>query len=158
MGNFLLWSKYPFRCCATLDNLKSCESNLQVWNLLQTPIIPWILQIFVKAIQVQLTKYVTKRMRHSIHKYGTTICYDGWDNIAWYPLLNVMFACPSGDVFIGSINIIGEQKDAYYICNVLVGYIKTIKVNNIVQICTNNVLNMKNAVDFIIHHFPSLYF
>jgi len=45
-----------------------------------------------------------------------------------------MFAYPSGDVFIGSIDTIGEQKDAYYICNVLAGYIKTIRVNNIVQI------------------------
>jgi hypothetical protein len=69
-----------------------------------------------------------------------------------------MFACPSGNVFIGSIDTIGEWKDAYYICNLLAGYIETIGVNNIVQICTNNVLNMKNAIDLIFHHFPSLIF
>jgi hypothetical protein len=54
-------------------------------------------------------------MWNLIHKYGATIC--SCDNVAWHPLLNVMFACPSGDVFIGSIDTIGEQKDAQYICN-----------------------------------------
>jgi hypothetical protein len=84
--------------------------------------------------------------RNLIHKYGATICSYGWDNIAQHPrLLNMMIACPSSDVFIGSIDTIGERKDAHYICNTLVGYIKTIRVNNIVQICTNNLSNMKNA-------------
>ncbi len=35
---------------------------------------------------------------------------------------------------------------------------ETIGVNNNVQICTNNVLSMRNVVDLIIHHSPSLYF
>jgi hypothetical protein len=53
-----------------------------------------------------------------------------------------MFACPSGNVFIGSIDTIGERKDAHYICNALCGYIKTIGVDNIVQFFIDNVLNM----------------
>jgi hypothetical protein len=69
-----------------------------------------------------------------------------------------MFACPSGNVFIGSIDTIGEQKDAHYICNVLVGYIETIRINNIVQIYIDNASTMKSEVDFLIYHFPSLYF
>jgi hypothetical protein len=69
-----------------------------------------------------------------------------------------MFACPSGDVFIGSIDTTREQKDAHYICNALVGYIETIGINNIIQICTNNVSSMKNATNLLIYHFPSLYF
>ncbi len=56
------------------------------------------------------------------------------------------------------IDTIGEHKDAHYICNVLVGYIEIIKVNNIVQIYINNAPNMKNMADFLIYHFPSLYF
>jgi len=55
-----------------------------------------------------------------VHKYGITICSNGWDNVAQCPLLNVMFICLSGDVFIGSIDTTREQKDAYYICNALV--------------------------------------
>jgi hypothetical protein len=69
-----------------------------------------------------------------------------------------MLTCPSGNVFIGSIDTTWEQKDAHYICNALVEYIETIEVNNIVQICTNNVWKMKNAIDLLICHFPSLYF
>jgi len=93
-----------------------------------------------------------------IHKYGTIICYDGWDNIAQPPLLNVMFAYLSGDVFIGSINTIGKRKDAHYICNALVGYIETIGVNNIVHICTINASTMRSVVNLVILHFPSFYF
>jgi hypothetical protein len=43
-----------------------------------------------------------------------------------------MFGYPSGNVFIGSIDIIGEQKDAHYICNALARYIETIGIDNIV--------------------------
>jgi len=69
-----------------------------------------------------------------------------------------MLVCPSEDVFIGSIDTIGDEKDGDYICNALVRYIKTIGVNNIVKICTNNALSMKSVVDLLIHYFPSLYF
>ncbi len=96
-----------------------------------------------------MSKQVTKRMQKSIHKYGPTICSNGWDNIAWHPLLNVMLACPSGDVFIGSIDITRKWKDAHYTCNGL---------DNIIYICTNTVSSMKNVVDLLIHYFPSLYF
>jgi hypothetical protein len=40
----------------------------------------------------------------------------------------------------------------------LVGYIETIGVDNIVQICTDNVSSMKSAADLLICHFSSLYF
>jgi hypothetical protein len=60
-----------------------------------------------------------------------------------------MFVCPSGNVFIGSIDTIGEQKDAHYICNILVRYIETIIINNIVQIYIDNVSNMKSEVDLL---------
>jgi hypothetical protein len=38
------------------------------------------------------------------------------------------------------------------------GYIETIEVNDVVQICTNNALNMRNVANLLICHFPSLYF
>jgi hypothetical protein len=69
-----------------------------------------------------------------------------------------MFVCLNGNVFIGSINTTWEWKDAHYICNALVGYIETIGVDNIVQICADNALSMKSAIDLLICHFSSLYF
>ncbi len=105
-----------------------------------------------------MSKQVIKRTQNSIHIYGVTICFNGWDNVARHPLLNIMFACSNGDVFIGSIDIIGKQKDVHYICNALGGYIETIGVNNIVQICIDNVSNMRSVIDPLICHFLSLYF
>jgi len=93
-----------------------------------------------------------------IHKYGATIYFNGWDNIAWHPLLNVMLVYSSGNVFISSIDTTGEQKDAHYICNALGGYIETIGINNIVQICTHNASDMKSATNLLIYHFSSFYF
>jgi hypothetical protein len=93
-------------------------------------------------------------MRNWIHKYGITICFDGWDKIAQCPLLHIMFVYLNGDVFIGSIDIIGEWKDTHYICNALVGCIETIGIDNIMQICTNK----RNVTNLLIGHFPSLYF
>jgi hypothetical protein len=93
-----------------------------------------------------VSKHISKTMWNSIHKYGVTTYYDGWDNDAWCILLNVIFPSPNGNVFIGTIDKIRERKDAQYICNALVGYIESIGIDNIVQICINNALNMWNAL------------
>jgi hypothetical protein len=69
-----------------------------------------------------------------------------------------MFACPSGNVFIGSIDTKGEWKNAHYICNAMIGYIETIRINNIVQICIDNALSMRSVIDLLILCFPSFYF
>jgi hypothetical protein len=75
---------------------------------------------------------------------SSTICSNGWNNkFTQRPLLNVMFAYPSGNAFIIFIDTIGEQKDAHYICNELVEYIETIEVDTTIQICTYNASNMK---------------
>jgi len=109
--------------------------------------------------KMDVSKQVTKRTWNSIHKYGATICSNGWDKCCMTSIVEHN-ACssPSDDVFIGSIDITREWKDAHYICNMLVGYIETIGVDNIAQICTNNVSNMRSVADLLIFHFPSLYF
>ncbi len=38
------------------------------------------------------------------------------------------------------------------------GYIETIRLDNFVQICTNNASSMKSAANLLIHCFPSFYF
>jgi len=40
----------------------------------------------------------------------------------------------------------------------MVEYIETIRINNIIQIYINNALNMKSEIDLLIYHFPSHYF
>ncbi len=86
---------------------------------------------------------------NSIHKYGVTICSDGWDNINNHLLLNIMFVCSNQDLFLETINIIGDQKDAQYICNAMVEYIQNVGVENVVQICMDNASNMHNASNIL---------
>jgi hypothetical protein len=38
------------------------------------------------------------------------------------------------------------------------GYIETIGIDNIIQICIDNVSSMKSAIDSLIFCFPTLYF
>jgi hypothetical protein len=67
----------------------------------------------LKQSNVDLSQHSYEKTQNSIHKYGTTIYFDGWGNVAWHPLLNVMFVCPNGNVFIGAIDTTWECKDAY---------------------------------------------
>jgi hypothetical protein len=70
-----------------------------------------------------------------------------------------MFSCPNRNVFLSVIDTIGEQKDAQVLhINALVGYIETIGVDNIIQICTNNISNMQNVINLLICQFSNLYF
>ncbi len=73
-------------------------------------------------------------------------------------MLNIILACPNGDVFIGSIDTTREWKDAHNICNALDGYMETIGINNIVKNCIDNVSTMRSAIDLLICCFPSIYF
>jgi hypothetical protein len=72
-----------------------------------------------------MSKHVVEKMWNSIHKYGTTTYCDGRDIVIRCPLLNMMFTCPNGDVFLNGINITTERKDAHT-CNTLVGYIEIV--------------------------------
>jgi hypothetical protein len=54
-----------------------------------------------------VSTHVAKKTRNSIHIYGATICFDGWDNVVRHPLLNVMFTYLNGDVFLGAIDPMG---------------------------------------------------
>jgi len=58
-----------------------------------------------------------------------------------------MFVCLNGNVFIRSIDTTREQKD-----------IKTIGIDNIVQIYTNNASSMRSVANLLIYHFPSVYY
>jgi hypothetical protein len=35
-----------------------------------------------KQSNVDASKLIVERIQNSIHKYETTICFDGWDNVA----------------------------------------------------------------------------
>jgi len=116
-----------FQCYVTSNIHRCCESNLRVLTHYKPPLYHGLCTNLLKQSKViNVAKYVVERTQNSIHKYGATICSNGWDNVVNCPLLSMMFTCPNGDVFLGAINTKREPMDAFYICNVLVIYIETL--------------------------------
>jgi hypothetical protein len=136
-----------------------CETNIPfnvVWHLIFLEVVKTTLEFqpiinrhctmdlcinMLKKSKVNVFKLFAKRTWNFIHKYGTTICLDGWNNVAKHPMLNMIFNCCNGDVFLGVINM-RDHNDAHYICNALVGYIKIVRMDKIIQIFISNVSNM----------------
>jgi hypothetical protein len=74
------------------------------------------------------------------------VLIEGWDNVNSHLLLNIMFVCQNGELFLGAIETTWDQKDAQYVCSALVKYIDQVGVDNVVQICMDNISNMQNAL------------
>jgi len=58
--------------------------------------------------------------------YGVILCVHRWDNITWWPLVNVMMSCPSGDVFLGSVDTTGENITISYIADKMKSFIEKV--------------------------------
>ena len=65
--------------------------------------------------KVDLDKQLKEKMGNSIERYGVTICCDGWDNVQNRPFLNIVQCGTKGDVFLGTIDTIGNHKDHTYV-------------------------------------------
>ena len=158
------WAKFfyeaniPFNVArhpAFLDAVKSTsESRVgykpPAYHALRTKLI--------KSTKDEVAATVAEKTRAPIHKYGVTICSDGWDNVTHRPLMNVMLSCTSGEVFLGSIDTTGECKDATYVANCMGDYIDEIGAQNVVQVCTDNAANMLATGALLVRRFPHIYF
>jgi hypothetical protein len=102
-------------------------------------------------------KIVELKTKSSIHKYGCTICSDGWENVVHRPLMNVMQICPAGDVFLGSIDTTGSTKDAAYVATEVKRYIVGVDPAKVVQVCFDNAAAMKTAASNISREWPHIY-
>jgi hypothetical protein len=69
----------------------------------------------LKAKKEEVERKTTTQLGDSLHKYGVTLCADGWDNVHSRPLLNIIQTGTLGDLFLGTIDTTGEHKDAQYI-------------------------------------------
>jgi hypothetical protein len=94
---------------------------------------------------------------HKIHKYGVTLCADGWDNVQNRPLLNIIQTGTRGDLFLGTIDTIGEHKDAQYIAEQISTFVAKVGSHNVVQICTDNAAAMANAGRTVMQSNPHMY-
>ncbi|KAK3212079.1 hypothetical protein Dsin_016785 [Dipteronia sinensis] len=71
-------------------------------------------------------------------KKGVTICSDGWSDSQRRPLINIMAVCESGPMFLNAINCEGEQKDKFFISNLLIDAIREIGPEKVVQVVIDN--------------------
>ena len=71
--------------------------------------------------------------------------------------MNIMLSCPTGDIFLGSVDTSGNKKTKEYIARELKKFIKQIGPMKVSQICTDNAANMLEAVDKVIETYPHIY-
>ena len=109
------------------------------------------------AKKVDDEKKVEEKLGNFIGKYGVTICCDGWDNVQNRPLLNVVQCGPHGDLFLGTINTIGNHKDHQYVASQIRPFLEKVRVHNVVQICTDNAPVMTTASRHIFQSIFHLY-
>jgi hypothetical protein len=64
--------------------------------------------------------------------------------------MNVMLSCPTGDIFLGSIDMTGNKKMKAYIATELKKFIEDVGLRFVTQICTDNATNMLGAMDDIV--------
>jgi hypothetical protein len=70
--------------------------------------------------------------------------------------MNVMLACPTGDIFLGSIDMTGNKKTKAYIATELKKFIEDVGPRFVTQICTDNATNMLGAMDDIVMTYPHI--
>jgi hypothetical protein len=58
----------------------------------------------LKAKKEEVERKTTTQLGDSLHKYGVTLCADGWDNVQNRPLLNIIQTGTRGDLFLGTID------------------------------------------------------
>jgi hypothetical protein len=92
---------------------------------------------------------VKKATKQSIEIYNATIYTDGWDNVTYQPLMNIMLSCPIGDIFLGSNDTTGNKKMKAYIVMELKNFIDEVGPRLVIQFCIDNATNMLEAMDDI---------
>ena len=97
------------------------------------------------AKKKNLDKEVKEKLGNSIHKYGVTLCCDGWDNVQNWLLLNMVQCGTKGDIFLDTIDTTGNHKDHTYVATQILSFVQKVGADNVAQICTNNARVMSLA-------------
>jgi hypothetical protein len=111
----------------------------------------------LKAKKEEVERKTTTQLGDSLHKYGVTLCADGWDNVQNRLLLNIIQTSTRRDLFLGAIDITGEYKDAQYIAEQITTFVAKVGSHNVVQICTDNAAAMANACRTVMQSNPHMY-
>ena len=86
------------------------------YNVLRTTLI--------ESKKMEVEAEVKKTTSFSIETYRVSLCSDGWDNVVYRPLMNIMLSCPASDIFLGSVDPSGNKKTKEYIVGELKNFIE----------------------------------
>jgi hypothetical protein len=111
----------------------------------------------LKTKKEEVERKTTTQLEDSLHKYGITLCADGWDNVQNRPLLNIIQIGTRGDHFLGTVDTTGEHKDAQYIAEQISTFVAKMGSHNVVQICIDNVATMANVGCTVMQSNPHMY-
>jgi hypothetical protein len=67
------------------------KTILEVWTFYKPLIYHTLHMGLLKQSKVDVSKNVSKKMWNSMHKYGTKICYNGWNNVSRRPFWTICF-------------------------------------------------------------------
>jgi hypothetical protein len=88
--------------------------------------------------EVEYTKNLLKVHEEPIKKYGCTLMSDGWTDRKERTLINFLVNCPTGTIFVESIDASGYVKTGEKLFELLDGMITTIGEENVVQVISDN--------------------
>jgi hypothetical protein len=88
----------------------------------------------LKAKKEEVERKTITQLGDSLHKYGITLCANGWDNVQSRPLLNIIQIGKRRALFLGTIDTTGEHKDSQYIAEQINTFVATVGSHNVVQI------------------------
>jgi hypothetical protein len=112
---------------------------------------------FIEPTEKHIEIEVRKATKQFIETYGATIYMEGWNNITYRPLMNVMLLGLAGKFFVSSIDTTGNKKTKMYIAMELKKFIDEVGPNSVIQICTYNATNILGTMDDIITTYPHVF-
>ena len=98
-----------------------------------------------------------ENLGNSIEKYGVILCCDGWDNVQNQPLLNMVQYGTKGDIFLNTIHTTENYKDHTYVATTILSFVQKVRVDKVVQICTDNVPLMSSIAYDVMRLNPHMY-
>jgi hypothetical protein len=123
----------------------------------ETPSYHAMRTTFIEPTKKHVEAEVKKATKQSIEVYDATICTDIWNNVTRRPLMNVILLCPTGDIFLGSVDTTGNKKTKAYLAMELKKFIEDVGPRLETQICTDSAMNMLGAMDDIVTTYPHIF-
>ncbi|KAI3723688.1 hypothetical protein L2E82_35444 [Cichorium intybus] len=103
------------------------------------------------------TKTFVDSLRPEWEKFGCSIMSDFWTDGKGRSLINFLVNCPSGTIFLKSIDASEHVKDAQLIVKMINEVIEEVGEENIVQFITDNGSNFKAAGRLLEEQHPKLF-